>query len=55
METQGFLSTEAIVTTVSFSLQPERINPPKDANGYDIRSDVWSLGITVVRCAIKQL
>ena len=29
--------------------QPERINPSKDTTGYDIKSDVWSLGITVVR------
>lgn len=29
-------------------MAPERINPSKDAPGYDIRSDVWSLGITVI-------
>ena len=29
--------------------QPERINPQDSGNGYDIKSDVWSLGITMVR------
>lgn len=29
-------------------MAPERINPQKGESGYDIRSDVWSLGITVV-------
>jgi serine/threonine protein kinase len=29
-------------------MAPERINPAKGETGYDIRSDVWSLGITIV-------
>jgi len=29
-------------------LQPERIDPKNFARGYDVRSDVWSLGITLV-------
>ena len=29
-------------------LQPERINPEGNDKGYDIRSDVWSLGISLV-------
>ena len=33
---------------IVFFFQPERINPPKGQHGYDIRSDVWSLGITMV-------
>ncbi|VDP84742.1 unnamed protein product [Echinostoma caproni] len=30
---------------------PERIHPDQTANGYDIRSDVWSFGITMVELA----
>eukprot|EP00118_Oscarella_pearsei_P001007 m.6361 g.6361 ORF g.6361 m.6361 type:complete len:347 (+) comp15679_c0_seq1:115-1155(+) len=34
-------------------MAPERINPTQDkAAGYDIRSDVWSLGITLVELAL---
>ncbi|XP_014665640.1 PREDICTED: dual specificity mitogen-activated protein kinase kinase 6-like [Priapulus caudatus] len=29
-------------------MAPERINPPRDYKGYDIKSDVWSLGISMV-------
>ncbi|KAL5018024.1 hypothetical protein ScPMuIL_003746 [Solemya velum] len=32
-------------------MAPERINPGPDQHGYDIRSDVWSLGITTVKIA----
>lgn len=32
-------------------MAPERINPTKGQHGYDIRSDVWSLGITMVELA----
>jgi len=32
-------------------MAPERINPKKGESGYDIRSDVWSLGITMVELA----
>jgi len=32
-------------------MAPERINPQKGHQGYDIRSDVWSLGITLVELA----
>lgn len=31
-------------------LQPERIDPGR-ARGYDVRSDVWSLGITLMEVA----
>lgn len=32
-----------------FSFQPERIDPPDPQRpDYDIRADVWSLGITLV-------
>lgn len=32
------------------ALQPERIDPQR-ARGYDVRSDVWSLGITLMEVA----
>jgi len=36
--------------------QPERIDPKNFGHGYDVRSDVWSLGITLVgitRCVVR--
>lgn len=33
-----------------FAFQPERIDPQR-AKGYDVRSDVWSLGITLMEVA----
>lgn len=36
---------------INFNLQkPERIDPQR-AKGYDVRSDVWSLGITLMEVA----
>lgn len=35
-------------------MAPERINPPSGHQGYDIRSDVWSLGITMVELTCLQ-
>lgn len=32
-------------------MAPERINPDPKRKGYDIRSDVWSLGITMMEMA----
>lgn len=32
-------------------MAPERINPESNQSGYDIRSDVWSLGITMIELA----
>lgn len=32
--------------------QPERIDPSASRQGYDVRSDVWSLGITLVSCTL---
>ena len=29
-------------------MQPERINPELNQKGYNVKSDVWSLGITMV-------
>lgn len=35
-------------------MAPERINPPVNRPGYDIRSDVWSLGMSMLELAIGQ-
>ncbi|CAH8573573.1 unnamed protein product [Schistosoma mattheei] len=35
-------------------MAPERIHPELSANGYDIRSDVWSLGITLIELSTGQ-
>lgn len=32
-------------------MAPERINPERQGRGYDIRSDIWSLGITMIELA----
>ncbi|KAA3680044.1 mitogen-activated protein kinase kinase 4 [Paragonimus westermani] len=32
-------------------MAPERIHPELSANGYDVRSDVWSFGITMIELA----
>lgn len=34
-------------------LQPERINPELNQKGYNVKSDVWSLGITMVLCGAR--
>ena len=36
---------------VVWTFQPERINPPSGSTTYDIRSDVWSLGISMIELA----
>lgn len=35
-------------------MAPERINPEAGAQGYDIKSDVWSLGITIIELATNE-
>ncbi|XP_025096480.1 dual specificity mitogen-activated protein kinase kinase 6-like isoform X2 [Pomacea canaliculata] len=35
-------------------MAPERINPEAGAQGYDIKSDVWSLGITMIELATNE-
>lgn len=35
-------------------MAPERIHPNLSGNGYDVRSDVWSLGITLIELATGQ-
>lgn len=34
-----------------YYLKPERIDPRSCTQGYDVRSDVWSLGITLYELA----
>ena len=41
-----------IVKLIEFIFQPERIDPSSSRKGYDIRSDVWSFGITIVSVAL---
>ncbi|NXV15549.1 MP2K3 kinase, partial [Cepphus grylle] len=41
-----------IVIASLFLLQPERINPELNQKGYNVKSDVWSLGITMIELAI---
>lgn len=38
------------INSFEYSFQPERIDP-QPAKGYDVRSDVWSLGITLMEVA----
>ena len=41
------------VRSICMMLQPERIEPPDPSKpAYDIRADVWALGISLVRLAI---
>lgn len=42
---------EAVTSCSCFLSQPERIDPKKSSGGYDIRSDVWSLGISLTELA----
>ena len=37
-----------VVISSILLLQPERINPELNQKGYNVKSDVWSLGITMV-------
>ena len=44
-------STKRILYSMRYFVdhfQPERIDPRASSRGYDVRSDVWSLGITLV-------
>ena len=35
-------------------MAPERIDPARNKKGYDVKSDVWSLGITMIEVATGQ-
>lgn len=39
---------DRVVISSTLLLQPERINPELNQKGYNVKSDVWSLGITMV-------
>ena len=40
---------EVLIQNACFCLQPERIEPPDPSKpAYDIRADVWALGISLV-------
>lgn len=36
-----------------FPFQPERINPDLNQKGYSVKSDIWSLGITMVSMIVE--
>lgn len=38
---------------LSFPFQPERINPDLNQKGYSVKSDIWSLGITMVSTILR--
>lgn len=48
-----FVLLQSFIVTICYVvLQPERIDPPDPKKpAYDIRADVWSLGITLVELA----
>lgn len=48
---ETFLSQECHLSCLFLSpFQPERINPELNQKGYSVKSDIWSLGITMVAC-----
>ena len=48
---ETLLSQECHLSRLFLSpFQPERINPELNQKGYSVKSDIWSLGITMVVC-----
>ena len=49
---KGILSQQSYIHDINERIdllfQPERIDPRASSKGYDVRSDIWSLGITLV-------
>jgi serine/threonine protein kinase len=39
---------------IIFPLQPERIDPQGNPSNYDVRSDVWSFGISMLEISTGQ-
>lgn len=39
-----------VFSVVFFCFAAERINPELNQKGYSVKSDIWSLGITMVAC-----
>ena len=50
-----YVNIISIINFLFSFFKPERINPNKGESGYDIRSDVWSLGITIVSFTFNKL
>jgi len=49
----GYLENSLAMTRVGckFYMSPERINPPEGCEGFGIKSDVWSFGISMIEVA----
>lgn len=48
LRTVGAAAVATVRSCQSVVPQPERINPETNQKGYNVKSDIWSLGITMV-------